>query len=142
VVRELRVADLSPEESFLGDVLPALQQAMPRVIVTAYAVLTGPDRYYRIDLTLDQPIAVKEGGRLVVLRGCRYRAELWPDGQRTIVRSSVDLDVQLPRTRCGLANRLIERIGGRLIAEAEAGILHRAKAKMRGLAANANNGEG
>jgi hypothetical protein len=119
-------------------VLPALQQALPVVTVRIDAVPTGPKRYYKIQRDLVQPVTVREGGRTVLLRGLRYTVLLTPDGERTHVTSSVDLDVKLPQTRCGLANRLIVRVGGRLIAEAEAGILYRAKAKMQGLAASAN----
>lgn len=140
IVKELRVADASPERAFLGDVFPTIQEALPVVDVTINARPTGPDRFYRIELTLQQPLTVREGGRTVLLRGLRYVATLTPDGQRTHVTSSVDLDVQLPRTHCGLANRLIDRFGRRLIAEAEAGILRRAKAKMLELAASVNEG--
>lgn len=130
IVGELRVADASPENNFLGDVLPALQQSLPVVVVRIYAVPTGPKRYYRIQLDLERPIKVREGGRTVLLRGLRYVVLLTPDGDRTHVTSSVDLNVQLPRTRCELINRMIDRVGGRLVAEAEAAILQRTKAKV------------
>jgi len=139
IVGELRVADMDPKQGFIGDVLPRIQESLPRVIVKLYAVPTGTSRYYRVELLLDQAVTVREGGRLVKLTGCRYVAELWPDGNKTIVRSSIDLDVELPRTRCGLVNRVIDRVGGRLVAEAEQGILYRAKAKMQELAAQSKN---
>jgi hypothetical protein len=135
VVGELRVADASPESDFLGDVLPALQQSLPVVTVRIDAVPTGPKRYYRIQLDLQQSIRVKEGGRVVLLRGLRYVATLTPDGDKTHVTSSVDLDVRLPQSRCRLIQRVIDRVAGRLVLEAERGILQRAKAKMEGLAA-------
>jgi hypothetical protein len=141
IVGELRIADASPEGDFLGDVLPALQEALPVVTVRIDAVPAGPKRYYKIQLDLVQPLTVREGGRTVLLRGLRYVVLLTPDGERTHVTSSVKLDVQLPQTRCGLVNRVIGRVGGRLIAEAEAGILHRAKAKMQGLASQARSRE-
>jgi len=134
MVKELRVADASPENDFLGDVLPTLQQTLPVVTVQINAVPTGPKRFYQIQLDLRQPLTVREGGRVVLLRGLRYTATLTPDGDKTYVTSSVDLDVQLPRTRCGLANRLIDRVGRRLIDEAEAGILRRARGQMERLA--------
>ena len=130
IVNELRVADASPESDFLGDVLPILQQSLPAIIVRIDAVPTGPKRYYRIQLDLQQPLTVREGGRTVLLRGLRYVALLTPDGDQTHITSSISLDVQLPRTRCRLVNRLIDRVGGRLVVEAEAAILRRAKAKM------------
>jgi hypothetical protein len=135
VVGQLRVADASPEGDFLGDVLPALQQSLPVVTVRIDAVPTGPKRSYRIQLDLQQPLTVREGGRTVLLRGLRYVVTLTPDGDRTHVTSSVSLDVRLPQSRCGLVNRLIDRVGGRLVAEAERGILQRAQQKMRSLAA-------
>jgi len=137
IVGELRIADASPEGDFLGDVLPALQEALPVVTVRIDAVPTGPKRYYKIQLDLVQPLTVREGGRTVLLRGLRYTVLLTPDGERTHVTSSVKLDVQLPRSRCGLVQRVIDRVGGRLVAEAERGILQRAQAKMRSLAASA-----
>jgi hypothetical protein len=130
IVGELRVADASPEGDFLGDVLPAIQQSLPMVTVRIDAVPTGPSRYYRVQLDLGQPINVREGKRTVLLRGLRYVVLLTPDGGQTHVTSSVDLDVQLPRSCCGLLNRLIDRVGTRLVKEAEAAILRRAKAKM------------
>jgi hypothetical protein len=135
VVGELRIADASPESDFLGDVLPALQQSLPVVTVRIDAVPTGPKRYYRIQLDLQQPLTVREGGRTVLLRGLRYTLLLTPDGNRTHVTSSVHLDVRLPQARCGLIQRVIDRVGGRLVVEAERGILHRTQQKMRSLAA-------
>ena len=137
IVGELRVADASPESSFIGDVLPKLQEAAPVVTVRIDAVPTGPKRYYRIQLDLVQPLTVREGGRTVLLRGLRYTVLLTPDGDKTHVTSSVRLDVRLPQSRCGLVQRVIDRVGGRLVAEAELGILQRAQQKMRSLAANA-----
>ena len=135
IVGELRVADASPERDFLGDVLPTIQQALPVVDVQINARPTGPKRFYRIQLDLQQPLTVREGGRLVLIRGLRYVATLTPDGDRTHVTSSVDLDVQLPRSHCALVQRVIDRVGSRLVAEAERGILQRSGAKFRELGA-------
>lgn len=137
MVKELRVADASPENDFLGDVLPTLQQTLPVVTVQINAVPTGPKRFYQIQLDLRQPLTVREGGRVVLLRGLRYTATLTPDGDKTYVTSSVDLDVQLPQSRCAFVQRAIDRIGGRLVSEAEHGILRRARAKMEALGARA-----
>lgn len=142
IVGELRVADASPERAFLGDVFPVIQQTLPVVDVQINARPTGPERFYRIELTLRQPITVRGGGRVVLLRGLRYVATLTPDGDKTLVTSSIDLDVQLSRSHCGIVNKIIDRVGGRLVAEAERGILHRAKAKMQELASRANQVEG
>lgn len=135
VVGELRVSDASPESDFLGDVLPALQKSLPAVDVQINARPTGPERFYRIQLDLQQSIRVKEGGRVVLLRGLRYVATLTPDGDKTHVTSSVDLDVCLPQSHCRIVQRVIDRVGGRLVTEAERGILQRARQKMESLAA-------
>lgn len=138
IARELRVADMSPEESFLGDVFPVIQESLPVVDVQINARPTGRERFYRIELVLRQPITVRQDGRTVLLQGLRYVATLTPDGNRTHVTSRIDLDVQLPQSRCALVQRVIDRVGGRLVAEAERGILHRSRAKMKELAARAN----
>lgn len=135
IVKELRVADASPERAFLGDVFPTIQEALPVVDVTINARPTGPDRFYRIELTLQQPITVREGGRTVLIRGMRYVTTLTPDGNQTKVTSSIALDVQLPQSHCRFVQRAIDRIGGRLVSEAEQGILRRARAKMEALGA-------
>jgi hypothetical protein len=142
IARELRVADMSPEESLLGDALPTLQRTLPVVDVQINARPTGAKRFYRIQLDLAQPITVKEGGRAVLLRGLRYTATLTPDGDQTRVTSSIDLDVQLPRSHCRFVQRAIDRVGGQAVEAAERGILYRAQDTMQRLAARANSGEG
>lgn len=117
IVGSISIGDLDPSSDFIGEVLPEVQKTLPNSRVYVYAIPTGKSRYYKIE------VQVLEGVGHRRVKGVLYRVEFWPDGDRTIVRSFIDLNVV---GRC----RIIQR----LVSAAESAILRRSESVMRRIA--------
>ena len=137
IVDSIRIGDLAPDSRLVSDMMPALR-ALPAVLVEMRAIPTGAQRRYDFVIRLAEPLLTTQDGRKVWILGLTKTLTLTPDDATgtTRVCSGVTVRPQLPRTRCGLVNRLIDRVANKLTLQAEWAILARERQILLSLGEN------